>query len=121
MSGDRHWRLPWKKLDLAALQEVAGYAANLLPGVVVSVEAEADDCHTCFFKVPNTAPEWSEPDEADANAEPGVVEVSVYDLDRDGVVLSLESDAADNDWLLEDADRLAETMAEALGAHPLDI
>ena len=120
MSGDRVWRLPWTRLDIAALREVAGYAASLIEGVSVAVEAEADDCHTCFFSVPNQAPDWAA-DETEPEADPGVVEVSIYDLDRDGVVLSLEADASDNDWLCEDADQIAEIMVEAIGGKSIDL
>ena len=93
---------------------------SLVRAAVRGVEAEAADCHTCFFSVPNHPPEWAETTE-DTLEDPGVVELSIYDLDRDGVVLSLEADASDNDWLTDDADQLAETMVEALGGQPLDL
>ena len=104
---DRTWRVPWKKLDRARLEEAARAVAGGYEGVSVTVETEGDDCLTCFFSVPGE--------------EGGTVELSVYDLDADGFVLSLELDASDNVEVGEDAHVLAEDLADELEARPLDL
>ncbi len=104
---DRTWRVPWKKLDAKRLEEAAREVAASYEGVTVTVEVEGDDCVTAFFSVPG--------------AEGGTVELSVYDLEADGFVLSLELDASDNVEVGEDAHVIAEDLAEELEARPLDL
>ena len=104
---DRTWRVPWKKLERARLEEAARAVAGGYEGVSVVVETEGEDCLTCFFSVPGE--------------EGGTVELSVYDLDADGFVLSLELDASDNVEVGEDAHVLAEDLAHELEARPLDL
>ena len=105
MAWDATWRLPRRAFDLAELRRVAGEVAASYAGVSVEVDKEDTDIITAFFAVP-----WGEdPDEGLAT-----VELSVYDLDRDGIILSLEADAADNDEAWDDACELAETLAAAL-------
>jgi hypothetical protein len=104
---DRTWRIPWNHLDLGRLLLAAKEVAGGYEGVTVEVEAEADDCHTCFFAVPGETG--------------GTVEISVYDMEGDGIVLSLELDASDNVEVGEDAHTLAEDLAELLEARPLDL
>jgi hypothetical protein len=104
---DRTWRVPWKKLELHTLEQAAREVAAGYEGVTVTVEAEGDDCLTCSFSVPGE--------------EGGTVELSVYDLETDGFVLSLELDASDNVEVGEDTHVLAEDLADALEARPLDL
>lgn len=111
MSWERLWRLPGKRLDAAAIRTAAAQVAAAYAGVAVEVEWEEDDTISCFFEVPRE-------DEED---EPWEVELSVYDLGRDGFVLSLEGEAADNDAAFDDASQLAEDLAELLEAAPLEV
>jgi hypothetical protein len=104
---DRTWRVPWKKLELQRFKEAATEVAAGYQGVTVKVEAEGDDCLTAFFSVPGE--------------EGGTVELSVYDLEGDGIVLSLELDASDNVEVGEDTHTLAEDLADELEARPLDL
>lgn len=65
---------------------------------------------------------WQDDDEADDDeAVGGVVELSLYDMDGDGILLSLEADASDNGLLVDEADQIADELAEALRAEPLDL
>lgn len=57
----------------------------------------------------------------DDDAVGGVVELSLYDMDGDGVLLSLEADASDNGLLVDEADQIADDLADALRAEPLDL
>ncbi|MCB9781290.1 MAG: hypothetical protein H6742_22170 [Alphaproteobacteria bacterium] len=109
---DRTWKLPWRKLDEGAMRRAAEDVASQFQGVSVKVVWEEDDCVTAFFTVP------AEAESAEHTRE---VEVSAYSLGGDGVVLSLEVDAADNELCWEDAERLAEDLADALDAGPLDL
>ena len=59
---------------------------------------------------------WEEDEEAG-----GTVELSLYDMDGDGVFLSLEADASDNGLLVEEADEIADLLAERLRAEPVDL
>ena len=42
-------------------------------------------------------------------------------MGRDGLVLSLEADASDNDSSWDDASQLAEALADHLDGSPLDV
>ena len=77
-------------------------------GVEGRVERESDDCWTCFFTVPKE----------DGNA--NTYEVSLYNMGKDGFVLSLEVDASDN-RLSEESDQLAEDLSIELDAEPVDL
>ena len=166
IAADRTWRLPWRRLDLKALQEAAAKVAAGYAGVTVTVEAEDTDTHTAFFKIPSPAElaaglqltpsedaealeptveverapagelpaddatwqddDWAnagddDDDDDDDDAAGGVVELSLYDMDGDGVLLSLEADASDNGLLVDEADQIADELAEALRAEPLDL
>lgn len=59
---------------------------------------------------------WEEDEEAG-----GTVELSLYDMDGDGVFLSLEADASDNGLLVEEADEIADLLADRLRAEPVDL
>ena len=73
----------------------------------VEYQKESDDCWTCFFTVPK--------EDDDVN----VYEVSLYNMGKDGFVLSLEPDASDN-RLSEESDQLAEELAIELDADSID-
>jgi len=116
MLGDRTWRLPWRSLDLGRLVVAAQNVASGFSGVNVEVEAEDDDTHTCFFSIP--VPE----DEIEDDIGPfATCELSVYDLDNGTIMLTLEADASDNSWLDEDADQVAEALAEVLEGRVIDL
>jgi hypothetical protein len=106
---DLTWRVPGKKLDVAKLREAGAATADTYEGVSVEVEKEDNDCVSLFFSVPGEAGDASE------------VEISVYSLGSDGLVLSLEADAADNHATWEDASQIAEDLADNLGGEPLEI
>ena len=105
MSWDRTWRLKKKLLPLAEITVAANQVAHLYDGVTVTVNKEAEDCTTCFFTVPQ-------------NEAPQTYEISIYNMGKDGFVISLEADASDN-HKSEDADQLAEDLALELNAEPL--
>lgn len=113
---ERTWAVSWRSLDLANLRVIAEDVAAAYAGVSVVVEEEEPGTHTCFFTVPGDPS--SDDDEAQASH---VCEVSMYGLGRGEVVLSLELDAGDNAWLDEEADQLAEDLAEALDGEPVDL
>jgi hypothetical protein len=116
MYGDRTWRLPWRSLDLGRLVAAAQNVASGFSGVTVEVEDEGEDTHTCFFSIP--VPE----DEIEDDIGPfATCELSVYDLEGGTIVLTLEADASDNSWLAEDADQVAEALAEVLEARVLEL
>ena len=109
---DRNWKIPGKSLDEAHLRRVGEQVAAPYEGVSVQVDKEDTDFVTFFFSVP-----WEEDEEAGhAN-----VEITLYALGKDGLVLSLEADAADNDAAQEDADQLAEDLVGELQGEPLDL
>lgn len=110
MSWDQTWRLRSKKISLAAMKEAAAGVAQNYEGVEVEVEAEADDCITFFFTAPT--------DEEEVYA---TLEVSLYEMGDGTHILSLEGDASDNHGYWDDASQLAEDLAEALGAQPLEL
>ena len=105
MSWDRTWRCSKKKLTYIDVEQAAQRVAHAYKGVSVSVEREAEDCTTCFFTV------------AEGEAET-LFEISLYNLGKDGWIISLEADASDN-RLSEDSDQLAEDLAAELDAFPL--
>lgn len=115
MFGDRTWRLSWRTLDLGRLTDAVRDVAAGFAGVQVDVEDEGEETHTAFFRIP--VPEEDVEDDIGPEA---TCELSVYDLEG-MLVLTLEGDAGDNSWLGEDADQIAEALAEALGARPLEL
>ena len=103
------WSIPGRSLDLQRIREEGQRIASGYEGVSVEVEKEDTDCISLFYVVPQG-------EQGDAE-----VEISVYDLGRDGLVLSLEPDAADNESAWEDAAQLADDLSEALGGRPLEV
>ncbi len=118
---DRTWRLPRGGVSLTELVDAAKSVAASYEGVSVEVEDEGEGIFTCFFRVPVPA----DPDDEDlgefAEDDEGTVEISVYELEKGAVLMCLEDDASDNDWLEEEADRLADDLAGLLDAAPLDL
>ncbi len=105
---DRAWKLPGKRLELELIRSAAEALTRAYEGLAVRVDWEDDDTVTCFFRMEEDGAAYE-------------IELSVYDLDSDGRVLSLEADAADNSARFEDACQLAEDLAEALGGWSLDL
>jgi hypothetical protein len=116
MFGDRTWRIPWRSLDLGRLLAAAQNVASGFAGVTVEVEDEGEGTHTCFFSIP--VPEEDIEDDIGPFA---TCELSVYDLDGGTILLTLEADAGHNSWLDEDADQVAEALAEVLGARSVEL
>ncbi len=108
---DLHWRLRSKQLDLTKLKEAGEAVAACYDGVSVVVEKEDPEFITLFFAVP-----WEEGE--DENAE---IEITVYNLQRDGLVMSLEADAADNNGAWEDGAQIAEDLADHFEGRPLEV
>lgn len=108
MSWDRTWRCRNTRLQFQDFVVAVDTVIATYDGVQGRVEREADDCWTCFFTVP------------DAEDTVKTYEVSLYNMGKDGFVLSLEADASQN-HLSEDADQLAEDLAEELDAESMDL
>ena len=113
---ERTWAVSWRSLDLQNLRVIAQDVAAAYAGVTVEVVEEERGTHTCFFTVPGDPS--ADDDEAQGSH---VCEVSLYALGRGELVLSLELDASDNEWLDEEADQLAEDLAQALEGEPVDL
>ena len=108
MSWDRSWNFGQKTLSI---EDVRGQTKKMLTEyneISVSIEQEADDCITCFFSVP-----------VDGTEEASVVEISIYHMGGKSYILSLEGDASDNAKQVL-ANSLAEDLAAAFGAEPLE-
>ena len=112
----RTWRLIWRSLDLAGLRQHAVDVAAQYDEVTVEVEEEERGTHTVFFTMPGDPLAEDEEDTG-----PQLCEVSVYNLGRGEIVLSLELDAGDNDRLGDAADQLAEDLVAAIGGETLDL
>jgi len=106
---DLAWRLRAKRIDEQKFTASAQDVASSYEGVNMKVEREDNDCLSFFFDVPTEGTAIME------------VEVSIYDLSKDGLVLSLEADAADNHDAWEDASQIAEDLADALEGVLLDV
>ena len=107
MAWDRVWRCKRKSLSKEDVKRAAENVAKEYKDVRVTIDKESDDCTTCFFTV---SEEESE----------SIFEISIYDMGKDGFVISLEADASDNQ-LSDDADQLAEDLADELNALPLEL
>jgi hypothetical protein len=109
MAWDRTWSCRNKGLQLQEFTKAAEAVVETYKGIQCRVEKESDDCWTCYFTVL-----------ADTESELRRYEISLYNMGKDGFVLSLEVDASDN-RLSEDADQLAEELAIELDADPLEL
>ena len=109
MAWDRTWRCRNKNLGFIGFTKAVQVVVESYKGIDSNVEKEADDCWTCFFTVPS--------EDSDVS---NTYEISLYNMGKDGFVLSLEADASDN-RLSDEADQLAEDLASALDATPLEL
>lgn len=103
------WTVPMTGLNEKAFRTLSEDVARRYVGVEVTVELEAADTMTAFFEVPE-----------DAEGPAATLELSVYDLGRDGRVLSVEEEASDNRARWDDACQLGEELAEELDGDVLD-
>jgi hypothetical protein len=106
---DRIWKLPKKSIAEQDFYQAATTVAAGYEGVELSSEREAKDCLSFFFTLPLAAGATIE------------VELSIYDLGGEGVVLSLEPDAAENNQYWDEASQLAEELADELQADSVVI
>ena len=106
---DLTWRIRSKSIEEQKIGDMARAIATSYENVSVDLEREEQDCLTLFFSVPSENNDMCE------------VEISIYDLNKDGVVISLEADAADNNDTWEDASQIAEDLADALDGVLLDV
>jgi len=107
MTWDRTWRCKRKNLPVSEITLAAERVANDYQGVSVTVNKEAEECTTCFFSVVEDQSER-------------IYEISIYNMGKDGFVISLEAADADN-HSSQDADQLAEDLAMELEAEPLEL
>ncbi len=103
------WTLPMKGMNEVAFREACEAVAARYVGVVVTVEREESDCLTAFFAVPE-----------DPGGPKATLEVSIYDLGRDGRVLGVEPESSDNANRWDDACQLGDEVADLLDGEPLD-
>ena len=108
MSWDRSWAFSKKSLSTKMIAQKVSEVAALYVGVTAEVEKEADDCTTIFFFVPEQE-----------QVQPKTIEISIYHMGKNNYIISLEADASDNK-LSEDADQLAEDIAEAFQAEQFE-
>lgn len=108
MSWDRAWKCRNKRLEFQDFTAAVSVVTTAYESVEGTVEKEAKDCWTCYFTVPG-----------EVDGESNTYEVSLYNMGKDGFVLSLEVDASDN-RLSEDSDQLAEELAIELDAEPIE-
>lgn len=131
MSWELTWKLGWGSLRADRVREAAERLAATMPGAVTRVEVEDRDCISCYFEVPaaivDAARESGEqagdegPEASSGGPARYTIELSFYDLDSDGCVFSLESEWSDNEAAWDAACQLAEDLADAVGAEPLDL
>ena len=103
------YQLEMGHLDMGELKMAAQSVAAMFEGVTVEVEKEAPDPVTFFFSVPQ--------EEGSGTNE---VEISAYDMGRDGIVLNMEAGDGDNNEAWDDACELIERMAGELEGEALD-
>jgi len=109
---DQTWRIPGKRIDEPQLKKAGLHIAEGYAGVSVEVVREDPEFITFFFEVPKGAND---------DAQTIEIELTIYQMGRDGLVLSLEADAADNNAAWEDACQLTEDLAEHLQGTQIDI
>ena len=107
MSWDRTWKCRNKRMTLQEFSTAVQTVVTEYQGVEGRVEKESEDCWTCFLTVPKE------------DGKTNTYEVSLYNMGKDGFVLSLEVDASDN-RLSEESDQLAEDLSIELNAEPVD-
>jgi hypothetical protein len=104
MSAEATWQLNWKWLDKVKVSEALTQLALVVEGLTFEVEVEDRECISAFLHVQGIE-----------------IELSFYDLDSDGRVLSLEPEWADNREHWEAAMELAEELADILEAEHIDL
>ena len=104
MSAEATWQLNWKWLDKIKVTEALTELAAVVEGLSFEVEVEDRECISAFLKVQGIE-----------------IELSFYDLEGDGRVLSLEPEWADNRENWDAAMELAEELADLLQAEHLDL
>ncbi len=111
---DRVWKFPKNNLNEQQIRLAAADVAANYAGINLACERETPDCMSLYFTVSTTT-------DADGPSETVELEISIYDLGRDGVVISLEPDSSDNNHNWDDASQLAEDLADNLHAEPIDV
>jgi hypothetical protein len=111
---DRVWKFPKNNLNEQLIRSAAADVAANYAGIALECDRETPDCMSLYFAVPVT----SDTQEASGTVE---LEISIYDLGRDGVVISLEPDASDNNHNWDDVSQLAEDLADNLHAESVDV
>ena len=106
--GDMSWTVDLRGMDIGTFRRLAVELCHGLEGVSVEVELEDVDCMTAFFTL------------AQPEGEALKLEVSVYDMGRDGAILSVEDDCSDNGDHWDQACELAEALAERMGGELLE-
>ena len=126
MSWEITWRLDWRDLRTERAKQAVAEVLTGWPSATLRVEQEDSDTFSCFVEVP--ADVVAGLAEAAAGEEQLVerpasytLELSFYDLDQDGRVMSLEGEWSDNAAAWDAACTLAEELAEALDAEQLDL
>jgi hypothetical protein len=104
------WSMPWKALHAEAVQEALRALGAEAPGLRFELEREEADTLTAHVFL-----------DADESGAARHFELSFYDLDRDGVILCLEPEWADNAAHWEEAWDLCDTVAEAVGGEVVDL
>lgn len=145
MSWELTWRLDWRDLRAERVRTAVAEVLKGWPGATLRVEQEDSDTISAFVEVPadlvaalaeaaggldeleQAADDAAEGDDAE-QGEPDAdgpatytLELSFYDLDQDGRVMSLEGEWSDNASAWDAACTLAEELAEALDAESLDL
>lgn len=141
MSWEITWRLDWRDLRTERVRQAVAEVLKGWPGATMRVEQEDSDTISCFVEVPADVvaglaeaasgmdEDGSEDAGDDAAAEQEgealpasyTLELSFYDLDQDGRVMSLEGEWSDNAAAWDAACTLADELAEELDAEPLDL
>jgi hypothetical protein len=105
--GEMSWTVAMG-MDVKAFRAFSEGLCENLPGTTVEVELEEVDCMTAFFEVEQ------------ADGEPLTLEVSVYDMGRDGRILSVEEESSDNGSHWDDACQLGEALAALMDGDLLE-
>lgn len=128
MSWELTWGLDWKELRAERVLKVAQQVAATWAGTTVRVEVEDRDTISAFFVVPAALVAAAMEENGAELGQEGadlpehyVLELSFYDLDQDGCVMSLEGEWSDNAAAWDAACQLADALADELDAEPLEL
>jgi len=111
---DRVWKIPKNSLNEKQIRAAAADVASNFRGITLECDRETTDCMNILFSIQTDL-------ENQGLSETVDLEISIYDLGRDGVVISLEPDAADNNHNWDEASHLAEELADNLRAEPIHV